>query len=78
MIKPVSNHVLIQPNKPVESNLIIPKKRRKNAFYGTVIEVGAYVKQDIKVGDEVYYNTSGSKKTEFGLIVPERSINFIK
>lgn len=78
MLRPSGNNVLIRPNKPVESGLIIPKKLRKNTFYGTVLAIGDYVDQDIEVGDEIYYSNQGSKLTEFGLIVPIRSVNFIK
>lgn len=75
-MKPCGNYILIEPIQ--ESKLITPKKARKSSSKGLILEIGNYTSKDIKVGQMAYFSPQGAKKTEFGLLIPERSLNLSK
>jgi co-chaperonin GroES (HSP10) len=78
-MKPTGNYLLLEVKEKEDKSIIItPKPFKKKERKGKVIAVGRYVQQDIKVGDEVYFTPGGIKDTEFGLLIPERSLDLKK
>ena len=76
---PASNYVLLDVKiKEDTSTIITPEMYRKKEPKGVILAIGRYCSLPLKVGDEVYYSDAGSKTTEFGLIVPQRSLTLIK
>ena len=74
-MKVAGNYVLLDVKKKEStSSIIIVEKRAKKEPYGTIKAIGDYVDIPLNIGDKVFFTTGGTKDTEFGLFVPERSL----
>lgn len=74
-IKPAGNYLILDVKKKENtSSIILVEKRVKKEAYGTIKAIGDYVDIPLNIGDKVFFTTGGTKDTEFGLFVPERSL----
>ena len=78
MIKCAGNYIILDVKKKENtSSIILIEKRAKKEPYGIIKAIGDYVDIPLKIGDKVFYTTGGTKDTEWGLFVPQRSISLI-
>lgn len=64
-IKPLTNHVVIEPVKPEEktkSGIVLPNMGEESPEQGRVIAIGSDEKIEVKVGDKVVFSKYGPTK----------------
>ena len=65
-LKPLTNHVVIEPAKPEEktkSGIVLPSAGDETPEQGVVIAIGSDEKIEVKVGDKVIFSKYGPTKT---------------
>lgn len=66
-LKPLTNHVIIEPVKPEEktkSGIILPNMGEDTPDEGIVIAIGSDEKIEVKMGDRVIFTKFGPTKTK--------------
>ena len=61
-LKPLTNHVVIEPVKPEEktkSGIVLPNMGEESPEQGRVIAIGSDEKIEVKVGDKVVFSKYG-------------------
>lgn len=64
-IKPLTNHVVIEPVKPEEktkSGIVLPNMGEESPEQGRIIAIGSDEKIEVKVGDKVVFSKYGPTK----------------
>ncbi|MDD2909832.1 MAG: co-chaperone GroES [Candidatus Pacebacteria bacterium] len=64
-LKPLTNHVVIEPVKPEEktkSGIVLPNMGEESPEQGRVIAIGSDEKIEVKVGDKVVFSKYGPTK----------------
>jgi len=78
MIKPTGKYILLSVKKHESTSTIITvEKYRKKERKGVILALGNYVREDLRVGMEVYFETGSIKVTEWGEMMNERNITLI-
>ncbi len=68
-IKPLTNHVVIEPAKPedkTKSGIVLPSSGDETPDQGTVIAIGSDEKIEVKAGDKVIFSKYGPTKAKVG------------
>ncbi|HOI59939.1 MAG TPA: co-chaperone GroES [Candidatus Pacearchaeota archaeon] len=66
-LKPLTNHVVIEPVKPEEktkSGIVLPSIGEESPEQGVVIAIGSDEKIEVKVGDKVIFSKYGPTKAK--------------
>jgi len=72
MLKPLDNHILIEPEKEkTEGSIVLAKTKEELPEIGKIIEVGSGVK-DLVIGNKVLFKKYGAYEVEDNYLIVSR------